>query len=300
MSSKNLLWLLPLFLLAACGNSGGNYYESSPAAVKLENAATDSVAAAAADEPINSPRRKIIHTADFNCKVADVFVATTKLENLVKSVGGIVQESQMNNNSYDTKTSYYTADSLRQTKTYTPMATLTLRVPSQYLDSVVSALPGMCTFVDSRILKQSDVTYKYLSNVLKNQIGNNNTTKQALKLAKKSYEPIEVQEYDNYTQEQKIDRKIENMNMDENINYATLTVAFAQPEQVFVQTIVNPDYIAKTPFSLQCKSALNTGWELIKMFIVWCMKIWPLILICIATLVFVKRFTRRQLAVAKK
>lgn len=300
MSSKNLLWLLPLFLLASCGNSGGDYYENSPAAVKMENGASDSAAVAAADEPINSPRRKIIHTADFNCKVADVFVATTKLENLVRSVGGIVQESQMNNTSYDTKTSYYTADSLRETKTYTPTATLILRVPSIYIDSVVTAIPGMCTFVDSRLLKQSDVTYKYLSNVLKNQVGNSNATNKAMKLAKKSHDPIEVQEYDNYTQEQKIDRKIENMNMDENINYATLTVSFAQPEQVFVQTIVNPDYIAKTPFSLQCKSALNTGWELIKMFIVWCIKIWPLILVCVAALVIVKRLTRRQLAIVKK
>ncbi|MCD6010551.1 MAG: hypothetical protein K0Q79_413 [Flavipsychrobacter sp.] len=301
MSLKNLLWLLPLVCLAACsGGAGNSYYDNNPSAAKMESATSDSVAVAAADAPINSPKRKIIHTADFNCKVAEVFTATTKLENLVRSVGGIVQESQMNNTSYDTRTSYYTADSLRETKTYTPTATLTLRVPSQHIDSVVNAIPGMCTFVDSRVLKQSDVTYKYLANVLKNQVGNSNATKQAMKLAKKSHEPIQVQAYDNYTQEQRIDRKIENMNMDENINYATLTVALSQPEQVFVQTIVNPDYIAKTPFSLQCKSALNTGWELIKMFIVLCIRIWPLILVLIATLILVKRFTRRQLAVVKK
>lgn len=304
MSAKKLLLLLPVIALAACANgSHGNHYEAtadSTASTQVADESTASSIPAAKTDAI-IPGHKVIRTADLQCKVPNVFNATTKLEQLVRSVGGIVQESQISNRNTEIKTAYYKPDSLKQLQTYTTTSFITLRVPSIYLDSVVNAIPAMANFIDSRTLKQSDVTYQYLANELKNQSGDNTqTTAQALHLAKKSREPIEVQQYNDSRQEEKIGRKIENMQLMDSVSYATFTVAFSQPGQVYTQIIVNAAYVTATPFMLQCKAALNNGWDIVKAIAVAFLTIWPLLLVAALALLAYKIVVRRPLLLAKK
>ena len=299
MSSKKLLWLLPLCMLAACSQGGRPENDKSVSAA-TESAKTDSVNVSSVAPPINSPDRKIIHTADFHCMVKDVFTATTKLEQMVKLFGGIVQESHMDNSGYDTRTSYYTTDSLRETRIYTTTSFLTLRVPAANLDSVVNAIPALTTFIDSRTLRQSDVTYQYLANVLKNHGDNNLATDRALQLARKSHEPIEVEEYEDRKRDQNTSRKIENLNLADNVAYATLTVAFSQPQQVFVQTIVNPQYSAGTPFSVQCQAAVANGSAAVRAFAVFLITIWPLLLLLLIAGIIFRKLRNKQFILVKK
>ena len=206
MRSKKLLWLLPLLFTMACGNSSRNENKSatkmidaSPVATPASapvpasadraseneqtggaNIATDSVTTGLASTnvassaysnstPLNSPQRKITRTADFKCKVNDVFETSNKLEAMVKALGGVVQESNMQNNYPETRSMNYKPDSLRQIRVFTSSANLVLRVPFQHLDSVIHALPGMVLFIDSRVLAQNDVTYGYLFHKLKKE-----------------------------------------------------------------------------------------------------------------------------------
>ncbi len=302
MSSKKILWLVPLFVLTACGSGGNNseYKSAEPAAIS-QSTEGDKVSRSVVldpdlkDKALNSPERKVVHTADFHCKVKNVFTAATRLEEMVKSLGGVVQESNMDNGNYDYRTSYYTADSLRQTVTYTTTATLILRVPASYLDSVVNEIPRLSTFVVSRVLKQSDVTYRYLSNELKNQIGNTKTTSEAaMKLARKSKEPIEVQEYEDNKQEQKINRKLDNMALLDDVNYATVNVSFTQPEQVYIQTIVNPNFYTGSPYVLQFKEALGKGWDMIKQIVISLVSIWPVCLLFCFLFLIIRRFRNKR------
>jgi hypothetical protein len=244
---------------------------------------------------INSPERKVIHSANFQCKVKNVFNAATRLEQMVKSLGGVVEQSKMENGNYDTSTSYYTADSLRQTITYTTTATLILRVPTTFLDSVVNEVPRISTFVESRILKQSDVTYRFLSNELKNQIGDTRSISDAArKLCQKSKEPIEIQEYQDNKQEQKIDRKLDNMALLDDVNYATVFVSFTQPEQVYIQTIVNPNYYTGSPYMLQFKEAMGKGFDMIKQVVISFVSNWPLWMLFLAVFIFIIRMRRKR------
>jgi hypothetical protein len=297
MSLTKLFWLVPIILFTSCGNreANGVYEKNGATAVPGNVMATDSTAILINNKALNSPERKVIHTADFHCKVQNVFNATTRLEQLVKSVGGIVQESHMDNVSDAMKTTYYKPDSLHQSQTYTTTSLLTLRVPSQYLDSVINSIPGMTSFINSRTLKQSDITWAYLANELKNVNDNTNaTTSQALKLAKKSREPIEVQQYADKRHEQMVDRKMANLLMIDEVSYATITVALSQPEQVYIQTIVNPDYFARAPFSLQCKEALANGLNFVKSLFVGLISIWPLLILFATGAVIALYVTNRK------
>ena len=123
---------------------------------------------------------------------------------------------------------------------------------------------------------------------------------QALHLAKKSREPIEVQQYNDSRQEEKIGRKIENMQLMDSVSYATFTVAFSQPGQVYTQIIVNAAYVTATPFMLQCKAALNNGWDIVKAIAVAFLTIWPLLLVAALALLAYKIVVRRPLLLAKK
>ena len=303
MSLKKLFWIVPALALAACGNGSidKETTRSDAPAAPAETAAPDSSAIHSRNIPLTAPERKVIHTADFHCQVQNVFAATTPLEQLVRSVGGVVQESTIGNSGSAVKTVYYKPDSLRQAQTYTTTALLTLRVPSLYVDSIINAIPDMVSFIDSRKLKQNDVTWAYLANELKSQVGDTKgASAQALKLAKKSKEPIEVEEYEDERKEQKIDRKIGNLQMLDVASFATITVAFSQPEQVYIQTVVNPEHFTQTPFSLQCTAALNNGWDVVRTVAIALINLWPLLLLAIAVLAVYRNVLRRRVLMVRK
>ncbi len=162
---------------------------------------------------------------------------------------------------------------------------LTLRVPASLLDSVINAIPDGASFVESRRLAQRDVTLKYLSNRLLNKPAeNSDKTKKALQLATDSRDVIAVQRSDDARTERTISRHIENLQLMDNVMYATLTVAFSQPEQVFIQTIVNPDYVATVPFGTRAGIAMQGGVELIGDISIGLLTIWPLLLIILTGL----------------
>ncbi len=301
MSTKKLFWLAPAILAASCAGGGSNYDSyPSPASANESSVQTDSTVNSAG-VPLNSPGRKVIRTADFRCKVKNVFTATTNLEHIVKGVGGIVQDSRIENVTSDTHSSYYTEDSLRQTQTYTTTATLTLRVPVQYLDSVLDAIPGMTSFIEARTVKQNDVTYRYMANELKNRVGSDSkATPRAMELAKKSEEPIVVQAYKDDREEKRIDRRLENLQLVDDVTYATVTVALAQPEQVYSQVVIDPSYYNNIPFALKCRQALFSGWSFFKGFFISLINIWPLIILGTIVWIVVRRIKFGRYAIVRK
>ena len=298
MYIKKLLWLVPLFAAAACSNGGANREYNKATA---DSSATVSAAAPAiATVPPNPAEHKIKRTADFHCKVQNVFSAVTTLEQLVKANSGSVQESHIENSNSEIKTAYYKPDSLRQTQTYTTTALLTLKVPSERLDSIINAIPRLTTFLESRTLTQSDVTYQYMANELKGESNTSHTTAAALRLARKSKDAIDAGQYEIGQRDQQIDRKIANLQLADDVVYATVTVAFSQPEQVFVQTIVNPEHVTRIPFYARCQAAINSGSGLISAITIALIRVWPLLLLSAAAwIIFHKMRGRKNNAALK-
>ena len=298
MQLRNVcLLLLFTVLLAACGSQEGYQNESTPAATEAVLATADSVSFSSDISDIQSASRKVIRTADFRCRVNDVFSASTSLENTVKSVGGIVEESRINNENNLTQSIYHTADSLKQVQTYTTTACLTLRVPVSSLDSVVKAIPELATFIDRRTLSQQDVTLKYLSNSLKNE-PSGRTTK-AMDVAKKSEEIIAADEYLTQKHENTVDRRIANLQLLDETNYATIKVEFFQPERINTQVVINPDYFSKPSYGIQFMLALNNGWQLLREIFLVLISIWPLLFGAAGIVIFYRKYNNKRLLLPK-
>ncbi len=274
MPSYKLLWLLPVLLLAACEAGEDRYSGDASTASAI---AADTALASETPGAFSSTERKVIRTADIHCKVPDVLTAVTDLERAVRAVGGTVEESNIENSTGATREVYHSPDSLKRVQIYTTTAFMTLRVPAAMLDSVVGIIPSSASFVESRKLGQQDVTFRYLSNELKNKPDEKTGSdgKTAQKMAKDTRDAIEAQRYEDARKEKVIDRHVENLRLMDNVNYATLTVSYSQPERVFAQVVVNPDKAMSVPYTTQMKVAMSSGMDAIGNIFLAFLGVWP-------------------------
>lgn len=262
-----VLILLSSLLLFSC-NSNGNK-ESNALATDVVSA-SDEAAAGLGLDSVNSPLRKIIHTADISCRVNDVLKVSLLLENATKNLQGIVSESTLSNQQINTKELPFSADSLKEITSYQTSAYLRLRVPAMYKDSLINILPSLAIFVDSRKLLQTDATLSYLSNTLKTNAGSKLEQK-AETGAKKTKEFLSIADRNEKT----IDHQIERLQINDDVAFATITINLNQPIQTKTATIVNAEAAFKTPLGNSIGNALRNGTSLFQNLLVGFVTLWP-------------------------
>ncbi len=299
----NLQKLLPLLLIVAVSSCVQNTGQKSASytANTANDATSDTTTAVSIGTAtdINSPNRKIIKTADVRCRVKDVYQATEHLETLVRNVGGQVSESKTENQQGETKRQAYATDSIKEITVYTTASHLTLKVPVLALDSVLRDIPAIASFIDARHLKLDDVTYQYLTNQMKNDAAKD-LTALALKKSKKSTDVTGVSEYDDQRNETQIDRKINNLQMLDQVRYATLTVDLYQPSRIDINIIADTDRISQPGFGYRLRQSLLAGWEFVVAAFLVFLKIWPLVLVALAALFIVRRRRMAILSLDKR
>lgn len=285
--------IVALAALTSCGSGGkGNaHYARQPAAIDAITADSTGAANAPAsnltiEEPLalNDRSRKIIKTADLRCRVRDVFAATTHVERLASIVGGQISESHLENVADDTRRLPYTADSLRLVESYTTTAHLNLRIPVTMLDTVLGDIAASASFINARNLVLDDVTMRYLSNKLKNEaMAGNDGAQRARTLARKSHEAVFSGEYTDERDDTRIDRQIENMQLNDQVAYATLTLDLYQPQRLSQTIIPDIDHLMKPTLGQKAGMALSIGWQLLQSICIALLQVWPLVLILIAS-----------------
>ncbi|SIN74358.1 DUF4349 domain-containing protein [Chitinophaga niabensis] len=266
MRSSSIYWVaIPMLTLFACEQA-------------RYNEAKDEIAAAADTTNLLSPSRKRIKTADIHCRVQDVTAATIKLEKLVTSVDGIVVESVLRNDAQEQHEYSYSADSIKQVQLYTPVSTLTLRVPVAHLDSVFNIITAMAGYIDQRTLRDSDVTLQYLSNELKNDAAVQDERETTH--TKKDSE-LEVRKYNEQKKTAFIEREIANMAIVEDVAYSTINVQLFQPQVADVQIVLNPASITRAGFGTETATAFRTGVNVTRSIFIFFFQLWPLWIIAI-------------------
>lgn len=279
---KTIKVLLALAITGSCLASCGS--NMSP---ENETGASSEVAANATAEPsvdsdgINNEERKMAKKADVRSRVKDVLAATTYLERVTKEVGGIVMSSKLENREETTSTQSFTSDSLKEIQTYVPTSTLTLKIPVQYLDTFMNVLVAQSEFINSRNLSLEDLTLQYVGNTLKQDASKANN------LAPKNVDNVD---YIDNKAEQNINRKLENLSINDQVRYATLSVDLYQPKKVMITLIPNVDQMVKPQFCDQMKAALQNGWWLVKQLLIGIANLWVFILIGALVLILVRKY----------
>lgn len=283
--------VLPVVLVMSCHNAPSGYpaYDS---ALKEEAASvTDSVAGNAL--ALDDPSRKIIRTADISCRVKDVYTATASLEQLVRSVGGQVMESKLENQRSETRIQPYTSDSVKQVQEYTTLSHVMMRIPVSKLDTVLQAVAASADFIESRSLKLDDVTFQYLGNKLLDQEPRD-LTADALKRSRKTAEVLSVSAYVDERRAGAVGRSVENMSIDDQVRYATLTAELSQPARIDALVIPDTEKLMQPALGQRLKAALQTSVAMLQGLLVFVVGIWPLLLIVGIVWFLVRYYLRRS------
>jgi len=286
---KIVLALLVFLLAISCKKAESadeTAYESNNIAVD-----TSIVSSSAAVEPKNSDR-KFVRTADIKFKVKNVANSTYAIENTTNKFGGFVTYTNLQSTIIDKSETKISQDSTLEITNYRVENNITIRVPNIRLDTVIKTIAKQIDFLEYRIIKADDVSLQMLSN----QLTQNRTENQEKRLekaidtkGKKLNEVLAAEDNLNTKKEQKDNSKIENLSLQDQVNFSTLTLQIYQRETIKEEMIAN----AKTyrqDFGSKILDGLISGWYVIEGIIAVLAQLWSVILIGIGGYFIFKKY----------
>lgn len=289
-NTKTILALLALGVVISCKN--GNYaedasIESEAKAVTSDSSNTsnesDVISSSAAVENKNK-NRKFVRTADVRFQVKDVANATTKIEDATTKFGGFVTYTDLESHVNSVEKTKVSPDSTLATTRYSVDNSITIRVPNTQLDTVLKLIAKEVHFLNHRKISANDVTLQMLSNQLAQN--RNATTQKRVEKAidekgKKLTQVIDAEENLAAKKEQNDNTLLQNLSLEDQVNFSTLTLEIYQDETIKQEMIANEKSINayRPSIGLQIWDSLKTGWFILEKIISFIAVLWPFILI---------------------
>jgi hypothetical protein len=293
-NTKIVLTLLALGLVFSCKESA-----ASEDANYEESAATDStsvVSSSAAVENKNS-NRKFVRTADVKFKVKNVAKSTYAIEDATTKFGGFVTYTNLQSNIHSEDRTKVSQDSNLVTTKYKVDNNITIRVPNTKMDTVIKTIAKQIHFLDYRIIKADDVSLQMLSNELAQK--RSNSSEKRLENAidskgKKLNQIVKAEETLDAKKEQNDASKLQNLSLQDQVNFSTLTLNIYQDESIKQEMVANEKSInAYRPnIGLQIWDSIKTGWFMLENIISFLVVLWPFVLIGFLGFLGYKKFLK--------
>mgnify|MGYP003511539122 FL=1 len=294
-NTKIVLTLLALGLVLSCKESA-----SKENAAYAEEAVTDStsvVSSSAAVENKNS-NRKFVRTADVKFKVKNVAKSTYAIEDATTKFGGFVTYTNLQSNIHSEDRTKVSQDSTLVTTKYKVDNNITIRVPNTKMDTVIKTIAKQIHFLDYRIIKADDVSLQMLSNELAQK--RSNSSEKRLENAidskgKKLNQVVNAEETLDAKKEQNDASKLQNLSLQDQVNFSTLTINIYQDESIRQEMIANEKSInAYRPnIGLQIWDSVKTGWFMLENIISFIVVLWPFALIGFLGFIGYKKFLKK-------
>lgn len=250
----------------------------------------------AAVEPKNS-NRKFIRTADIKFKVKNVPQSTYAIENATTKFGGFVTDTDLQSSISEKDEIKISQDSSVVTTKYTVENNITIRVPNTKLDTVIKTIAKQIDFLDYRVIKADDVSLKLLANELAQNRNSNHENRLANAIdekGKKLNDIVTAEDNLESKKEQNDNSKLENLSLNDQINFSTLTLQLYQRETVKQEKVANA-IIYRQNFGSQIVDGFRTGWYLLEGLILFIAQLWSLILIFFLVWLGYKKFAKIKL-----
>ena len=293
-NTKIVLTLLALGLVLSCKESA-----SKENAAYAEEATTDStsvISSSAAVENKNS-NRKFVRTADVKFKVKNVAKSTYAIEDATTKFGGFVTYTNLQSNIYSEDRTKVSQDSTLVTTKYKVDNNITIRVPNTKMDTVIKTIAKQIHFLDYRIIKADDVSLQMLSNELAQK--RSNSSEKRLENAidskgKKLNQVVKAEETLDAKKEQNDASKLQNLSLQDQVNFSTLTLNIYQDESIKQEMVANEKSInAYRPnIGLQIWDSVKTGWFMLENIISFVVVLWPFALIGFLGFLGYKKFLK--------
>lgn len=253
MKTKLFLALLAgVLLLGAC--KGSNY--EAVRDDKASSSSADTVAVSANSAGAESLPTKLVKTADMRFKVKNVQQTGDAIAALTVRDGGMVMHHQMQTNVERSEDIRVSDDSVKRVSALNTSADMTVKVPSEKLESFMTEVSHMGMYVTLRKMDIEDRTLDYLSEKLKlrnrqDLIGQQNKGKVIIK------NPVNVM----LLKDDMVEQQIANMRTDAAVKYSVVSLGFYQSNSIHQEMIANDDPSAyQLPFFKRLGIAVNNGW----------------------------------------
>lgn len=242
---------------------------------------TDSISSSAAVQK-KGETRKFIRTADLKFKVKNVAKSTYAIENATNKFGGFVTYTNLQSTINDKIEIKISQDSTLETTKYSVENNMSIRVPNTQLDTLIKTIAKQIDFLDYRIIKADDVSLKLLSNQFsqKRSVTNEKRIEKAIDTkGKKLNDVIDAEANLANQKEQNDNSKIENLSLQDQVNFSTITLQLYQRDAVKQEMVANgkDKYAFQPNFGLQIIDALKSGWYIFQAILVFIFQIWWLI-----------------------
>ncbi len=294
-NTKIVLTLLALGLVLSCKESA-----SKENAAYMEEAVTDStsvISSSAAVENKNS-NRKFVRTADVKFKVKNVAKSTYAIEDATTKFGGFVTYTNLQSNIHSEDRTKVSQDSTLVTTKYKVDNNITIRVPNTKMDTVIKTIAKQIHFLDYRIIKADDVSLQMLSNELAQK--RSNSSEKRLENAidskgKKLNQVVKAEETLEAKKEQNDASKLQNLSLQDQVNFSTLTLNIYQDESIKQEMVANEKSInAYRPnIGLQIWDSVKTGWFILEHIVSFVVVLWPFVLIGFLGFLVYKKFLKK-------
>lgn len=239
----------------------------------------------------NQLAEKMTKTADMRFRVKDVQRTKAELSNTIKKQGGLVMEFSLNSTIQKAEKVKLSADSLKEITSYRKEGYLVARIPSAELDEFTDQIAGMAVFVDSQSLKMEDKSLVYLENTMKSA-NRQEAVEQIKKVATKKGSNVENSLYikDDY-----VNKKIENLSIDKQVKFSTITLSFYQDNTVNTMTIANDNLYDYQPgFFNRLTLNFVDGWMYFKEFVLFLSRFWLFFGIGLGAFFVIRYYTKKQ------
>ncbi|WP_264520979.1 DUF4349 domain-containing protein [Flavobacterium sp. N1994] len=246
----------------------------------------------------NEIPRKFVRTADLKFKVKDVAKTTYAIENIVAKNGGFVTLSDLKSNISEKSETKISQDSTLETTRFTVDNTITLRVPNTQLDTVLKSMVKEVAFLDSRLIKADDVALQMLTNTLVQKRLAAHQTRLAKGIDTKGKKLNDITNAEDKLLDrgkESDDTVIQNLSLQDQVNYSTVTLYLYQRESVLQEIVANEksSNAYRPHIGLQIWESLKTGWFMFEAIVAFVVQLWPLLLILALGIFGYRKFVKK-------
>lgn len=260
----------------------------------LEAYATTDSAAVVVSDSISSVAdmkvkdKQFIKTADVNMEVKDVYNATIAIEKSVQELGGFVTNSNLQSNVVSENTYNTSNEEAMLVKKYQTENRMQVRIPTEKLGELLTAINTNKLFLNSRAINAEDVT----ANIKYSELEGKRNQKTSENISKLKTNKDKVTLDDENMSEGNL-QKLSSMNMTDDLKYSTIDIYIKEPQlriaEIAVTNTTSIDNKYKYNFIYDAKDGFVYGFYLIQRIIVGLINVWPLVLIAAAIIYFLRK-----------
>jgi len=222
---------------------------------------------------------KLIRTAELKFRALDVTVTSYTIEDIVKKFGGFTASTYLSSEISNKETTRISPDSLVETTTYHFTNEMVVRVPAKNMDTVLKCLVPMIDFLDFRNIKAEDVSLAYLRKQLeKKRLDLYNMQVSGLTTTGNTGDRLAAMESQLQKQIQNDEALIERLELDDQVSFATITLHIYGRDKTRHVMLPDEDRIDsyKPGFGKKLMHAIRSGWQVLQLFVIGLITLWPL------------------------